>query len=99
MCRRQRTLEHETAAAVDFVPRPANRSGGHDPFRPIDQIIVEHPRQPLPEPMQAHCTIRDTGGSIGSDDPHRGFSKFHILLRLNVHASAYKFETERRPFS
>jgi hypothetical protein len=93
----QGTLVHEPTAAVDFVPRTAKGGVGYCSFRPVGQIVVEHPRQPLPEPLRPHRTIR--GAGIDTNDPHRVLSKLHVLLQLNVHASAYKCETERRPFS
>jgi hypothetical protein len=92
-------LEHEPTATVDFVPRTAKRSIGYRSFHPIGQIAVEHPRQPLPEPVRPHRTVCGTGGSIDKNDLHRVLSKLHVLLHINVHANPYKFETERRPFS
>jgi hypothetical protein len=81
------------------VPRTAKGGIGYRSFRPIGQIAVEHPRQPLPEPVRPHRTIRGADGTIDRNNLHRVLSKLHVLLQLNVHASAYKFETERRLFS
>jgi hypothetical protein len=47
-------------------------------LRTIDQIVIEHPREPLPESVRRHRGFDGTGKSIGKNDPHRGLSGFHI---------------------
>jgi hypothetical protein len=94
----QRALEHEPPAPVDIVPGTAKRCVRHSTFRPLGQIVIKRSRQPLPEIASPCCTMRSAGRFIGRNDPHRALSS-SILSDLNVHPSAYKFETERHPFS
>jgi hypothetical protein len=90
--------KHEIPAAVDFVPGTAKRCVRHSPFRPLGQIVIKRLRQPLPETAWPCSTMRGARCCIGRNDPHRGLSS-STLLDLNLHPSAYKFETERHPFS